>query len=86
MSLYLFFELNKKAFYFTVRQRFRVLLGSSLCMIVITKATKSKSKKQFQQEVRTGFFSIASTLGTLPTMDHSEILKICCFDPEARPD
>ena len=55
-------------------------------MIVITKATKSESKKQFQHGVRIGFFSTASAQGTLPTVDHSEILRICCFDPEARED
>ena len=50
-----------------VRQCGRVLWGKPLCMIIITKATKSKSKKQFLiwsqnwllpcSRVRTGFFS-----------------------------
>ena len=60
--------------------------GKPLSMIIIIKATKSKSKKQFQHGVRIGFFSTASAQGTLPTRDHSEILRICCFDAEARQD
>ena len=39
----------------TVRQRGRVLWGKPLCMTVIIKAIRSKSKKQFQHVVRTGF-------------------------------
>ena len=40
----------------TVRQRGRVLLSKPLCMIIITKAAKSKTKKQFHYGVRIGFF------------------------------
>ena len=39
----------------TVRHRGRILWGRPLCVIVITKAMESKSKKQSQHGVRTGF-------------------------------
>ena len=39
----------------TVRQRGRILWCKPFCMIIITKATESKSKKQFQRGVRIGF-------------------------------
>ena len=39
----------------TVRQRGRVLLTKPLCMIIITKAAKGKTKKQFHYGVRIGF-------------------------------
>ena len=48
----------------TVRQRGRMLWGRPFCMIIITKATKSKSKKQFQHGVRIGFFSATQPLHT----------------------
>ena len=38
----------------TVRQRGGILWGRPFCMITVTKAMKSKSKKQFQHEVRIG--------------------------------
>ena len=38
----------------TVRQRDRILWGKPFCMIIITKAAKSMSKKQFQHGVRIG--------------------------------
>ena len=38
--------------HFTIRRRNRVFWDMPLCMIVITKAIKSKSKKQFQHGVR----------------------------------
>ena len=41
----------------TVRQRGRILWGRPFCMIIITKAMKSKSKKWFQCGLRIGFFS-----------------------------
>ena len=46
---------NQRHFSLTVRQRGRVLWGKPLCMTVIIKAMRSKSKKQFQHVVRTGF-------------------------------
>jgi len=39
----------------TVRQRGRIPGGSPLCVNVITKAAKNKSKRQFQQGIRIGF-------------------------------
>ena len=39
----------------TVRQKGRILWGWPLCVIIITKATESKSKKQFQHGVRIDF-------------------------------
>ena len=39
----------------TVGQKGRILWGWPLCVIIITKATESKSKKQFQHGVRIDF-------------------------------
>ena len=62
--------LKKDTFSLTVRKSVRVLWGSSLCMIIITKTTKSKSKKQLQHGVRIGF-----SLQQFPTVQvHSTIL------------
>ena len=55
---------EQRQFSLTVRQRGRVLWGRPFCMIIITEATKSKSKKQFLQGVRIGFFS--ATHGLFP--------------------
>ena len=38
-----------------VRQKGRILWGRPLCVIIITKATERKSKKQFQHGVRSDF-------------------------------
>ena len=46
---------EQRHFSLMVRQRGRILWDSPLYAIKITKATKSKSKKQFQHGVRTGF-------------------------------
>jgi len=40
-----------------VRQRGRILGGRPFCMIIITKARKSKSEEWFHCGVRVGFFS-----------------------------
>ena len=45
--------LNKSTL--TARQRRRILRGRLFCMILITKAAKSKSKRQFHHRVRIGF-------------------------------
>lgn len=55
----------------------KILLGRLLCMIVITKATKSKVKETVPAWSRSGFLSTASAQGTWPTMDRSEILRHC---------
>ena len=39
----------------TVRQKGRILWGRPFCVIIITKATKSKSKKQCQRRVKIDF-------------------------------
>ena len=46
---------EQRHFSLMVRQRVRILRGKPFCMIIITKAMKSKSEKQFQHGVRIGF-------------------------------
>ena len=55
--MYRWTESWTKALSLTVSQRGRILWGRPFCMIIITIATKSKSKKQFQHGFRIGFFS-----------------------------
>ena len=56
----------------TVRQRGRILWGKPFCMIIITKATKSKSKEQFQHGVRIGF--LPATMSQKAMAPHSSTL------------
>ena len=58
---------EQRPFSLTVRQRDRILWGKQFCTIIITKATKGKSKKQFQHGVRIGFLAATLRFGYLHT-------------------